>query len=576
MVIDDHAYPDYVGMGVKYAQMAAEKRIPVCRYVQLAAQRFLDMLAAAQTGAAEYWWSPAHVFDVCDFMEKLPHVEGEWETPTLTLEPWQIWVFCAVFGFRRPNGTRLVRIVYEEVPRKSAKTTKLAGVGLFHFCCEGENGPHIYIGAPKEDQAMKVFNPMRQMLIREPELVSQFGLEYTTKRIKKADGGFIRTIASKGETEDGANPSMCIMEELHAQPTELHEVMRSSLGARSNPLFWQITTAGRRAAGVGWEQRKEAVKVLEGRLSADHIFAVIYTIDDDDKGRELALDVIAKANPMLGVSVKADIVDDFAKEAKGSPEKKVEFMRTRLNIWSMAAAGAILPEDWDKCADPGLSLADFVGQRCWIGVDLASRSDMNAMVLLFERGDSLYAFARHYIPEEARAFLSDTWGSQLKAWNALLDPEGVPRLVITAGGISDFATIEADIRGYCTVFDVEAIVFDNYQSNQIATALMDDNLPSMTMQPGVKSMSDPTKDVIARVEAGKIRHDGNPVLAWNAANTVVSRDTRDNIMPKKEGVNSDAKIDGFVALCMANAARLSDNADKPKPLVYNERGMWGV
>jgi hypothetical protein len=54
--------------------------------VRLAAQRHLDDLARSKRKDWPYY-DPWHGNDVCDFIEKLPHVEGSWDTPTILLEP---------------------------------------------------------------------------------------------------------------------------------------------------------------------------------------------------------------------------------------------------------------------------------------------------------------------------------------------------------------------------------------------------------------------------------------------------------------------------------------------------------
>lgn len=50
-------------------------------------------------------------------------------------------------------------------------------------------------------------------------------------------------------------------------------------------------------------------------------------------------------------------------------------------------------------------------------------------------------------------------------------------------------------------------------------------------------------------DAGKIRHDGNPVLTWCMSNTVCFTDAKDNIYPRKD--RYEYKIDGAVAAIMA-------------------------
>jgi phage terminase large subunit-like protein len=69
--------------------------------------------------------------------------------------------------------------------------------------------------------------------------------------------------------------------------------------------------------------------------------------------------------------------------------------------------------------------------------------------------------------------------------------------------------------------------------------------------------------------AGKIRHDGNPVLAWAASNLVARKDPNDNLAPDRK--HSAEKIDPIVAALMAVGRAISTGAAKSS--VYENRGI---
>ncbi len=117
-------------------------RVVACKWVKLACKRHLDDLKRAKSDPAwGHRFDPWHAADVCDFAEKLPHIEGKWASPTIVLEPWQVWALCVIFGWRRvkDDGTdagRRFSKVYFEVARKNAKSTLAAIVTLYCFTCE--------------------------------------------------------------------------------------------------------------------------------------------------------------------------------------------------------------------------------------------------------------------------------------------------------------------------------------------------------------------------------------------------------------------------------------------------------
>ena len=63
--------------------------------------------------------------------------------------------------------------------------------------------------------------------------------------------------------------------------------------------------------------------------------------------------------------------------------------RTRhLNIWVGADEALFSLRSWHEAADPMLSIDDFEGQECYLGLDLASRTDLAAMALAFPVRDA--------------------------------------------------------------------------------------------------------------------------------------------------------------------------------------------
>ena len=116
---------DYAAIALAYAREAAADKngLRHCKWVRLAAKRHLDDLKRADW---PYRFDPWHANDVCDFIEKLPHIEGTWDTKTIRLEPPQIFILAVIFGWRRASdGLRRFSNVYIEMARKGAKALDL-------------------------------------------------------------------------------------------------------------------------------------------------------------------------------------------------------------------------------------------------------------------------------------------------------------------------------------------------------------------------------------------------------------------------------------------------------------------
>jgi phage terminase large subunit-like protein len=117
------------------------------------------------------------------------------ETDTIRLEPWQIFILVACFGFRRRlDGRRLVTTVFFQVARKSAKSTLVAAVALYHLTVEREPGGQVVCAASTGQQARIVFNIAQRMVRRSLWLRAQGLQVFANSIVCDATGGTMKPI----------------------------------------------------------------------------------------------------------------------------------------------------------------------------------------------------------------------------------------------------------------------------------------------------------------------------------------------------------------------------------------------
>lgn len=551
--------------------------------MKLAAQRYLRMLRRTATDPdCPYYFSPAHAVDFLNFWELCP-VGDNWQgVEFVRKEPFQIWFGCALYGFRRKgNSSRWVNWVYLEIPRKHDKSGTAAVVGLYDMVYTTSKHPQILIGAASERQAEAVFRRAAYIVFEESELQQEHSLSATDKMIRcGANRGVMEKVASIPKNQDGWNPSTILLDELHSQNPGVYQVLKSAMGARSNQLMLQITTAGRHAFGLGWDERANAIRVLEGKNTDDRLFALIFTVDADeleDQKRLLTDEKIwIKANPMWGVSVNPEEIRSYAGKAVNSPIDREEFLRTRLNVWSNAASGLVDPQAWAECQDDKLDITQMFGRRCWIGVDLSHYKDMSAIALIFEeyRG-RVPVFCRFFLPESSPTLLSPNLHAHMMEWAE----RGF--LIIQPGGLIDRDAIAEEIKAYHQVFDVQEVAYDKEAGGaEMMKRLWDEGYEKLVDYPNrPATLTAPTEDLLALIHSRKLVHDGNECLRWNFLNVVGDHRANGTLMPKKDAPNSERKIDGFIATVLANALRMGSEAGRHrKPGYvdpYLERGLLG-
>jgi phage terminase large subunit-like protein len=537
----------------EYAEQVLAGEILACRWVQLACQRQLHDLARFKGKASPWRFNPKltdrdgrsyHPADnLCAFIERLPHVKGPLAGEPIRLEPWQVFILTTAFGWVKDDGKRRFRRSYIEVPRGNAKSTLSSAVALYMLAADREGGAEVYSLATTRDQARIVFGDAQAMARRSPGFRRRFAVEVGAHNLHVlASGSKFEALSAEGSTLDGLNIHFGCVDELHAHKTRtVYDVVETGTGKRDNSLLWVITTAGSNRAGICFEVRTFVTKLLDGVFEDHTQFGIIFGLDDgDDWTRESAL---IKANPNWGISVRPEVLLPLQAKAMQLPSAVNNFKTKHLNEWVNADTAWMDMRAWEACGDTSLDLDAFAGQPCWIGLDLASKTDIAALMLVFQHpeiADAFVVFGKYYLPEDT---VSAAGNSQYEGWMR------TGRLTVTPGNVIDFGWIEADLLEMASRFGIHAVAFDPFQATQLSTRMLAEGLPMIEVRPTVLNFSEPMKTLEALVLQKKLIHDSDPVLTWMASNVVAHLDAKDNIYPRKE--RAENKIDGIVALIMA-------------------------
>jgi phage terminase large subunit-like protein len=536
---------DFVAIATDYAKDAvadnAGKRYG--KWVRLAAKRFLADLVRGKVKDAPFRFDPWHASDPCRFIECLPHVEGQWDTPTIVMHPAHVFATVNLFGFRKSDGTRRFTTALYAVARKNAKSTWAAGIALYCQLCEGETGPQVVTAATTGAQARIVFNIAKRMVEGTPDLRDAFSAEpFANSIVCHANGGSFKPINAKASTQDGLNPSAVVLDELHAHKThDLLNVLKSAAGARRNPLFLYTTTEGYETPGPWPEQRKFAQQVLEGAVEAEHYFAIIYALDDaDDDFDERAW---PKANPLMDVNpLLASELRKEAIEAKQMPGRLAEFRIKRLNRRASAADGFIDLLRWLKC-DAAVDLDALRDVPCWAGLDLASTRDLCSLRLIWRVDGQILTWGRRWVPSAAVSQRTERGTVPYAAW------VGAGFIEQTDGDVTDYAVIEAAVLEVRDTFNLQGIAYDKWNASDLVNRLTAEQVPLLEFRQGPQSYHPAMQALERAYIEGNFAHGGDPVLTWCASNMVARRDVNLNMAPDKK--RSADKIDDMAALLMA-------------------------
>ncbi len=549
---------DYVAIAHQYAADVVEGRIAACKWVRLACERHQRDLARAAAGDAAFPYvfdpelqdavsgKPYHpVRRVCGFVELMPHIKGDWAArgERIVLQPWAVFVVASIYGWiHRETGKRRFQKADIFLPRKNAKSTKAACFGLYGLTLDREFGAEVYSGATSREQALEVFRPARLMAQAHTEFRREFGVVPNVSNLAVIDTNskFEPVIGKPG---DGASPSCAIVDEYHEHATsELYDTMWTGMGARSQPLLIVITTAGSNIGGPCYTHQVELQKILEGVVVDERRFGIVYTIDAGDDWTDPA--VLYKANPNLGVSIDPEKLIADQAEAMRDPRKQAVFKTKHLNVWVNAASPWLNLENLQRCGDASLREADFRGETCWAGLDLASKNDIASKAKVFRRTvdgeDHYYLFTRNWLPQAAVARPEN---EHYRAWVVQ------QHLVQTPGNMIHLRQIQEDVEADADLHRVAEVAMDAWGSREIAPGLQESGFTVIDVPMTVRNLSEPMKLIAALIDAGRFHHDGNLATLWMFSNVEVFEDRNGNIFPRKS--SAEKKIDAAVGAILA-------------------------
>lgn len=570
---------------LNYAKDVVSGKLPNCKWVRLACQRFLDDLERQNTPGFPYLFDTVKADRAVKFMEKMPHIKGKWATDggTIVFEPWQCFIECNIFGWvHATTKKRRFRVVFELIPRKNAKSTKAAARGIYLFAADGETGAEIYSGATSEKQAFEVYRPAWEMVKRLPELCDHFGIEQAGNP-KNPGTMFVMRGMSKfevmiGKPGDGASPHAALIDEYHEHDTDhMVETMQTGMGAREQPLLCVFTTAGSNLAGPCYEMQQDMQRILERVVVDETVFCIMFGIDPEDRWDDPKS--LIKANPNYGVSVYEDFLLSQLEQAKRSSSKQNAFRTKHLNEWVGAKTAwmnmmawmrqiAMIDEqgnihDAEAVLKNGIkarvvTMDDFKNDLCHVAVDLSSKKDTTAVDITFRRvikdENHYFTFKKFFVPEAATEE-----NEKYKEFSLTKSVE------ITEGFMTDQEAIEDFIIYLAKNYKIIDVAFDEWNADYMMTRLQKQKINVVKFPFRTQYVSQPMKNIEALTLDGKYWHENNPMMNWMMANVAAKPNIKDDIYPNKARVNDEkCKIDG-VAVAIMSMGRWQVEDGEPQP-----------
>ena len=509
---------------------------------------------------------------------------GEYEGEPFLLAPWQAFVVGSLFGWYTDDGYRRFRIAYIETGKGSGKSPLVGGIGLYGLVADGEQRAEVYAAATKRDQAMILFRDAVSMVNMSPalsrRLVQSGRDEKVWNLFYPGTNSFFRPISSD-EGQSGPRPHIGLLDEVHEHKTATAvNMMRAGTKNRRRAMIVMITNSGSDKNSVAGQYHDLGKRVCAGQADNDTLFAFICSLDKGDDPFK-AESCWAKANPSLdwipegksdGIPGRKYLREQVA-EARGLPAKESIVRRLNFCEWTQADSPWIGWDVWSQ-AEERVPMRLLRDRPAVAGLDLSSTTDLTSFVLLFAPVESdphwrllPYFWIPDHELEERERRDRVPYGVWIKDGH----------LETTPGRAISKLHVLRRLQTICAYFDVRAIGYDRWRIEDLQQLMLEHDVSLPEMLPfgqGFKDMG-PAVDEFERrllglpqngevidlaadqyellpsqtADVETLRHDGNPVLTWNAGNAVTVADPAGN--RKVDKAKSIGRIDGIVAAVIA-------------------------
>lgn len=389
-------------------------------------------------------------------------------------------------------------------------STLAAAIALYGLVAAGEDGPEVYSAAASKDQARVVFDQARSFVEASP-LLSDWLRPMRSVITCPANGGVYRVLSSDAPRQHGLNPSVVVIDELHAhRDPELYYALTTGQLARLNPLVVSITTAGFDRESIChqvYEYGREVEKRgLDGMRAARFLFRwwqAAITADLDDEATWRA------ANPSSWIDLHA-----LRRERQRLPEHV--FRRLHLNQWTASEKAWLPPHAWERCQGDA-TIPD--GARVFLGVDLGLKHDSAAVALVHQRADG-------------------TWAVRAK----VLEPPG-------DGTTLDIAAVEQLVRDFARRYTVVEAAYDPWRFERSAQQLGDEGIPMVEFPMSNERTAPASAALYEAIVERRIVHDGDRVLSAHVAAGATVDTERGWRLTKRK---AKKKVDALMALLIAH------------------------
>lgn len=470
------------------------------------------------------------------FISNIKHFLGKSAGTSFNLEPWQQFILACILGLKwKNNDYRVCTSTYIQIARKAGKDAFMAALALYMMVVDGEASPEIACLANSRDQARILFDYVTNF----SKSLDPKGVDIKAYRnyVKMpVNNGMVKVFSADASVLDGLNVSLGVIDEYHeAKDRKLYDVIKSSMGMRTQPLMVVITTAGFNLESPCYDMYKLSIEVLNNVKEDDTFFPFIFQLDEDDDIDDE--DNWVKCQPNLDVTVTRDFMRGELVKMKNDSTAEVGVKTKTFNMWCTSSTVWVKPEVVVSNMTE-LRLEDYIGYTGVIGVDLGSVNDLTAISLMIPLAEKKVFFNWSFLPEETYKTHPNK-----ELYDKFIN-EG--SLILTPGNVCDYDYVANKIREINEIIPVTTIYYDKWSATQWAIIMTDMGFNLQEFSQAIGNFNAPTKEFQRLLLTNELQIQRSTNFLWQMTCVVIKVDHNGNAKPMKTSWTTQ-KIDNVIS-----------------------------
>lgn len=527
---------------IQYARDVVSGEILACKDVIRQCQTFLEDYEVNQHREDFRWYFDEEAAsDVLEFSTICRFPKGDPVGLPLKLSDWHSYVLANVYGWRskrNKDDLRFTEIICL-VARKNSKTMLMSVIALYELLL-GNESTEMTIAATQMKQAKLLFNDVDKMRQQLPPQISKLKKTLSAISNEKTWSSLEPVSRDTGSLEGKGVVKGFFDEASLVENGEVFETILTSMDPFTGRQAFFITTAQAGATHRPFYARLEYARdVVRGNAQDERIFALLYSLDEEDREDWQNPDVWQKANPSWGHSIKRETMIEKFKKLK-TEEQKVSFRARHLNLFEDSAQTWVSTDEWDKNIVPEIDRS----LPLTIGLDMAAVKDLSAVTAIYgpDADKNFYFESKCFIPKRA---LEEAEKSVRGVYLEAIE-SGV--LVTTDTPTTDQRAVKRHILELINgAKDFREVCYDPALAGFLVNELEEEGALCVPVPQNWKHMSPASRDMEDFILSKKMRHLGNPFFKWQLGCAEIKMGDNENYRVVKPNNKRERKIDSIIA-----------------------------